>query len=54
MIISAILAVVGLIVGFGTNSVITKQKQGSAQDKADKELAKAKKEADRLIDKARE
>ncbi len=54
MIISALLAVIGLVAGFGANAVITKRKQGSAQEKADKELAKAKKEADRLIDKARE
>ena len=54
MILYAVLTVIGLIVGFGTNAVVTKQKQGSAQDKVDKELAKAKKEADHLIDKARE
>lgn len=44
----------GLLLGFGANSVVTKKRQGSAQDKADKELSKAKKEADRLIDQARE
>ena len=54
MIIYAVLAVLGLVFGYGASTVITKKKQGSAQDKADKELAKAKKEADRLIDKARE
>ncbi|MBC7707870.1 ribonuclease Y [Polaromonas sp.] len=54
MIISALLAIVGLVVGFGANAVVTKKKQGSAQDEADKALAKAKKEADRLVDKARE
>lgn len=54
MIISAVLAVIGLIVGYGANAAITKQRQGSAQAKADKELSKAKKEADRLIDQARE
>lgn len=54
MIESAVLAVIGLIVGFGANAAVTKKRQGSAQDKAAKELAKAKKEADRLIDQARE
>ncbi|MDL2341733.1 MAG: ribonuclease Y [Patescibacteria group bacterium] len=54
MIISAVLAVIGLVIGFGANAAVTKQKQGSAQDKADKELAKAKKEAERLVEKARE
>lgn len=54
MTISIVLAVLGLLLGFGANSVVTKKRQGSAQDKADKELSKAKKEADRLIDQARE
>ncbi len=54
MIESAVLAVIGLVVGFGANAAVTKKRQGSAQDKADKELTKAKKEADRLIDQARE
>lgn len=54
MIINALLAVIGLVAGFGANAVITKRKQGLTQEKVDKELAKAKKEADRLIDKARE
>ena len=44
----------GLLLGFGANTVVTKKRQGSAQDKADKELSKAKKEADRLIDQARQ
>lgn len=54
MIESAVLAVIGLVIGFGANAVVTKKRQGSAQDKADKELSKAKKEADRLIDQARQ
>lgn len=53
-ILSAVLAVIGLIAGFGANAAVTKKKQGSAQDKAEKELSKAKKEADRLINQARE
>lgn len=54
MTISIVLAVLGLLLGFGANTVVTKKRQGSAQDKADKELTKAKKEADRLIDQARQ
>lgn len=49
-----LLAVVGLIVGFGAHTVITKQRMGSAVEKAAKELEKAKKEAAKLIDQARE
>ena len=54
MILSAVLAVIGLVIGFGANAAVTKKKQGSAQDKANKELAKAKKEAEHLVEKARE
>jgi ribonuclease Y len=52
--ITIVLAVAGLAVGFGANTVITKQKLGSAQDQADKELAKAKREANKRLDEARE
>ena len=52
--ITIVLAVAGLAVGFGANTVITKRKLGSAQDQAEKELSKAKKEATRLKDEARE
>lgn len=52
--IAVLLAIVGLVVGFGANTVVTKQRQGSAEEKAAKELEKAKKEANKLIDKARE
>jgi len=52
--IEAVLAVVGLLVGFGANAAITKQRMGSAEEKATKELEKAKKEATKLIDDARE
>ena len=41
------LALVGLGVGFGASTVVTKRKLGSAQDAASKELKKAKKEAER-------
>ncbi len=52
--LEALLAVVGLAVGFGANTVVTKRRQGAAEDQAKKELSKAKKEADKLVDQARE
>jgi len=52
--ITIVLAVAGLAVGFGANTVVTKKKLGSAQDEAQKEIAKAKKEADKLMQAARE
>jgi ribonuclease Y len=52
--IEALLAIVGLVAGFGANTVITKQRQGSAEQKAQKELQRAKKEAEKLVSEARE
>lgn len=52
--LAVVLAIVGLVAGFGTNAVITKQRLGSSEEKAEKELQKAKKEADRMIEQARE
>jgi ribonuclease Y len=52
--IEAVLAVVGLLVGFGANAAVTKQKMGSAEEKAKKELEKAKKEAAKLVADAKE
>jgi ribonuclease Y len=52
--ITIVLAVAGLALGFGANTVITKRKLGSAQDQAEKELSKAKKEADKIVQSARE
>lgn len=52
--ISIVLAVVGLGIGFGASTTITKRKLGTAQDAADKELKKAKKEAEKQISDARE
>jgi ribonuclease Y len=52
--IAVLLAIVGLIAGFGANSVVSKQRQGSAEAKAQKELEKAKREADKLVVSARE
>jgi len=43
--LEVLLLVVGLAVGFGANTVITKQQIGSAADQATKELDKAKREA---------
>ncbi len=52
--ITIVLALVGLGIGFGANTVVTKQKLGSAEENAKKDLLKAKKEATKLIDEARE
>lgn len=49
-----LLAIVGVLVGFATNTVITKKRMGSAEQKATKELERAKKEAAKLMDQARE
>lgn len=51
--ITLILALVGVVAGFGANTVLTQKKIGSAADAADKELKKAKKEADKALDEAR-
>jgi len=52
--ITIVLAVAGLAVGFGANTVVTKRRVGSAQDQAEKQLAKAKREANKTLDEARE
>jgi ribonucrease Y len=52
--ITIVLAVAGLGIGFGANTVLTRRKIGSAQEQADKALSKAKKEANKLLDEARE
>lgn len=49
-----LLAIVGLVAGFGANTVLTQKKVGSAQDQAKKEVSKAKKEGEKLIVEARE
>ncbi len=48
------LAIVGLVVGFGANAVINKQRVGSAEEQTKRELQKAKKEAEKLVEQARE
>src|SRR5690349_19393021 len=52
--LTIVLAVAGLAVGFGANTVVTKKRLGSAQDQASKELSKAKREASKLLEDARE
>ncbi|HSX44990.1 MAG TPA: ribonuclease Y [Candidatus Saccharimonadales bacterium] len=52
--ITIVLALVGIGVGFGANTVVTRKKLGSVQDAANKELTRAKKEATKLVDEARE
>ncbi len=52
--LEALLAVIGVALGFGANTVMVKRRTGSAEDKAEKELQKAKKEANKLVDQARE
>ena len=49
-----VLAIVGLVVGFGANTVVAKKRMGSAEIKAEKDIEKAKKEAAKLVDQARE
>jgi ribonuclease Y len=52
--IEALLAIAGLIVGFGADNAIVRRRQAVASDAAKKELQKAKKEAEKLVDQARE
>lgn len=52
--LEVLLAIIGLAAGFGANTVINKQRVGSAEERSKKELEKAKKEANKLIDQARE
>jgi ribonucrease Y len=51
---AVLLAIVGLAVGFGGSTALTRQRMGSAEEKAEKELQKAKKEAAKLVEEARE
>lgn len=52
--LTIVLALAGIGIGYGTSVAITKQKLGSAQDQADKELAKAKRESHKILDEARQ
>lgn len=53
-IVTIVLAVAGLAVGYGANVVVTRQRVGSAEEQAKKELEKAKREADKLKREARD
>ena len=53
-VLTIVLTLVGLGVGFGANTVFTKQKVGSAEDQAKKELEKAKREASKIVNDARD
>jgi ribonuclease Y len=53
VIVAVVLAVLGLVAGYGTNSVLTKKKIGSAEAEAEKERAKAEKEASKIREEAR-
>lgn len=53
-VITLLLAVAGIGVGFGANQAMTKKKLGSAEAEAKKEVSKAKREATKLIEDARE
>ena len=52
--LGALFAVIGVALGFGANYAYTKQKMGSAEDKAMKELEAAKKEASKIKHEAKD
>jgi ribonuclease Y len=52
--LEVLLAIVGLALGYGASTAVTKQRRGSAEAKAEKELQKAKKEAEKLVEQAKE
>lgn len=52
--ITIVLAVLGIAVGFGASTAVTKKKLGNSEANAQKELDKAKKEAEKQLTKARE
>jgi len=54
VILSIVLAVVGLGVGFGASSVVSKRRQGNLEAQVEKEKQKAQKEADKLVTQAKE
>jgi len=54
MVLALVLAVIGIAAGFGGSQVMTKRKIGSAEHEAEKQLAKANKEAAVLIKKAQD
>lgn len=52
--ITIVLAVVGIGAGYGTSTVVTKKKLGSAEEAAKKELKKAKSEGEKMVAAAKE
>ncbi len=52
--ITIVLAIVGVVAGFGASTAVTKKRLGTTKDAAAKELAKAKKESEKQISEARE
>lgn len=54
VIVTIVLAIVGVVVGAGGVVAVDRVRLGNAKKEADKELARAKKEADKLIDEAKE
>lgn len=54
MIVTIVLALVGLAIGYGGATVVTKKKIGSAADEAQKELDKAKRESSKIVHEARD
>lgn len=52
--VAIVLTLVGLGVGFGANTVVTKRKVGTAEEQAKKELDRAKREASKIVSDARE
>ena len=53
-ILAVVLAVAGLGVGYGGSTYVYKKNNAANEDRAAKELAKAKKEAEKLVQVARE
>ncbi len=53
MYLGIILAIAGLVVGFGGNTVYSKKKINSAEDVVKKEIDKSKKDAEKIISEAR-
>jgi ribonuclease Y len=54
IVITIILALLGIGAGFGASTVVTKKRSGAAADQAKKETEKAKREATKIVNEARE
>ncbi len=51
--ITLLLAIGGIVAGFGASTAITNKKLGAAKSQADKELKNAKKEAEKSLEDAK-